>query len=98
MLTFDVYCPTCRETGLDTGMLLNEYDLFECAYCGLQVMLVVPGVQAVVLSEIGNGKLSDGKHNQHFGKVLYKQDLNYPPFSKLSKPIEDIGELMAWLG
>src|SRR5947208_17198691 len=51
---FNGYCPESWATGKKVRMRLNMHDFFESEETGLQIVIIHPGVQAVILKWRGN--------------------------------------------
>jgi len=77
------YCPESFLKGEEVRMRHNANDFYESEKTGLQVALMFPGVQAVVMNFRGNGKFretekyADEVYNY---EILTKQTLSNPPF------------------
>ena len=78
------YCPESQLKGKTVRMKLNQWDFFESEETGLQIGIIIPGVQAVILNFRGKGKFrttpsyGDGIEN---GEMLSPQNIDKPPFN-----------------
>lgn len=56
---FNGFCPESWLQGKKVRMRLNVYDFFESEKTGLQIAIIHPGVQAVILQSRGNGRFKE---------------------------------------
>lgn len=93
------YCPESELNGEKVRMRLNQNDFYESEKTGLQIGLMFPGVQAVVMKKRGNGKFkqtelfADQKFNY---EILSKQTKENPPFCETDL-IQNTTELIEYL-
>ncbi len=78
------HCPESLIDDKDVRMRLNRHDFFESEATGLQICIVVPGVQAVILNWRGKGNFRTtetyGDEIEN-GEILSPQNMDMPPFN-----------------
>lgn len=96
---WDGYCPESYLKGKKVRLRLNSNDFYESEETGLQIGIIYPGVQAVIMKERGNGKFrekgvfADEKFNY---EILSKQTLDKLPYCE-TELIQDISSLVKTL-
>jgi hypothetical protein len=73
---FNGYCPESWLKGKTVRMRLNVYDFFESEATGLQIAIIHPGVQAVVIKWRGMGRFKENPRyadETEMGEFLLEQ-------------------------
>lgn len=94
---WDGYCPESRLQGKIVKMRLNKWDFYESEETGLQIAMVVPGVQCAILKFRGKGNFRDTVQyadDHENGECLSPQTMDMPPFceAKIFTSSEQIEE------
>lgn len=77
------YCPESFLNGEKVRMRLNQNDFYESEKTGLQIAMMFPGVQAVIMNKRGNGKFRQTENyaDEKFNfEILSEQTTDNPPF------------------
>lgn len=77
------YCPESWADGRTVRMRLNKMDFYESEETGLQIAIGVPGVQAVILKQRGNGNFTSKRtyaDQRNCNECLSPHTMERPPF------------------
>ena len=98
--TWNGYCPESQIKGKQVRMRLNSSDLYESEDTRLQMAIIIPGVQAVILKFRGKGKFrSTLKYGDEIenGEILSPQNIDSPPFNSPLDVFKDSEEIEVYI-
>ena len=84
----DDLCPECLLNEVNSHLLLNDSDFYECPKCNLQISFREYPI-ATVLNFRGKGKIRTEKKVDNFGAGLAPMDSNSKKFLSTSQLFED---------